>query len=48
MRESLARAAFERKESGNGGNGGVGIGDGFLEVCSSFSSLPFCCVGLLD
>lgn len=30
VREALARAAFERNESGNGGNG---IGDGFLEVC---------------
>ena len=33
MREALARAAFERKES----NGETGMGgmDGFLEVCLS-------------
>ena len=40
VREALARAAFERAEGGKGVERGVG--DGFLEVCSSFSSSFSC------
>lgn len=42
VRESLARAAYERNETESGANPGVGgtaSGDGFLEVCYQLPSL---------